>query len=74
MKPRRIEYADGSSAEIDLHGRWDLCLPNGEIVRGIATDTSQAREHIEQTHNDWALERWNKGIPSGGRLFVCVLS
>lgn len=73
MTPKRIEFVDGSCAEIDANGHWDLTLPNGKHVRGIATDSVQAREYVERTHNDWALERWNKGSLAKGQLFVCSL-
>lgn len=61
MKAQRIEFVDGSCAAIDANGSWDLTLPNGEHVRGIATDALQAREYVERHHNEWALERWSKG-------------
>jgi hypothetical protein len=73
MHAKRIEYVDGSCAEIDTAGHWDLCLPNGEHVRGIATDAMQARELVERAHNSWALERWNKGTLAKGQLFICSL-
>lgn len=73
MNAKKIEYVDGSCAEIDANGRWDLTLPNGVHVRGIATDALQAREYVEVAHNNWALERWNKGTLAKGQLFVCSL-
>jgi hypothetical protein len=73
MKRRIIKYTDGASAEIDVGGRWDLCLPNGSHVRGIATDSSIARTLVESAHNNWVLERWKKGSLAKGSLFVCTL-
>ncbi len=73
MNAQKINYVDGTTADIDAGGRWDLTLPNGGHVRGIATDATLAREAVECAHNAWAREKWNRGSLAKGQLFICSL-
>jgi len=61
---------EGSTAEV-YGGKWMLTLPNGVPIRGTAADEAAAKKAVEQAHNGYVLQQWQKGSPKAGQVW-CV--
>lgn len=70
MKPTRLNYNDGTSAELSPDGDWDVTLPSGKHVRGNAPSTEAAKAAVKNVHDAFILERWNHGRVWGSTFEV----
>lgn len=58
---KRLRFNDGSRAEIEDDGRWDLTLANSKHVRGKAADVAAAESAVHAERERYILDCWERG-------------
>ena len=69
-----LNFPDGSRAEIEADGSYDLCLPNGKHQRGKCCNKETARVVVNEIHEQYVLTQWAKGTPTAKSNFLVPLS
>lgn len=70
MKPTRLNFSDGTTAEISPDGDWDLTFPSGKHQRGSAPTTEAAKAAVKNVHDAFILQQWTKGRVCGSTFEV----
>ncbi|MDZ4685758.1 MAG: hypothetical protein SH850_11885 [Planctomycetaceae bacterium] len=65
-------FGDGCFGCVMPDFRWDLTLPSGRHVRGVAVDLDSAKAALEAEHDKFVLAAWKRGRLAHGN-FVCPL-